>query len=197
MSIDVSRVYIFPIERLADAFAAAAEIAPRPREPRDFTIALPNGTSIRFPFAPRGNPPYALELDDFNSFEYRFRASGDDIEEYVRENPEPPFVLKRLKGGGLRGIFELILLVSVEPPYASFSFNTRCTSDCDVLGLRSVCEVLDFIGRCAEGLVTYEMVMGDRKIVEPFDEDLPPEVGVGDESELASIVAYVRRLEGA
>lgn len=193
MSLDASRDYIFPLERVAEAFAAAAELALPQRDPRDHEIALPNGSSIVFPFAPDSKPPYVLELDDFLSLDYRFRASGDDIEEYVRENPEPPFTIKRLKGGGLRGTFELRLIVSVEPPYVSFSFCNQSNADCDVVFLPSVCDVLDHIGNSAQGIVTYQSVMGDRKILEPFEEDLPSS---GFPS-LASIVDYVHARESA
>ncbi len=190
MSIDVSRTYIIPIDRLSDAFAAAAEIAPRVREPESVSIALPDGSSVAFPFAPEEDPPYTLEVGGYLSFEYGFRASGDDIEDYVRRNPEPPFAVKRLKGGGLRAIFWLDLIVAIEPPFASFGFHNLGKDDCDVLDLRSVRDVLDYIGRCAEGLVTYETVMGEHRLLSPFESDLPSWAGDEDDSNLARIVAF-------
>jgi hypothetical protein len=196
MSVDVSRSYIISTERLRDAFEAAAEIAPRSREPREYRIALPDGSAIVFPFAPFGEqPPYVLRTDpqDFLSFDYAVRvACGDDVDAYLRRNPEPPFRVKRLKSGGMRAIVYTRLLVSADPRYAVFSFSNTSNEDCDVLDLPSVCDVLDYVGRCADSLVTYRTVMGEDQLVEPIQGDLPKLAHGDDEGDLSLIVEYVQ-----
>ena len=90
------------------------------------------------------------------------------------------------------------LCVSTEPPYASFDFQAEGAS-CDVLSLRSVCQVLDYIGRCGEGLATYEWNPDGSFLVYPLEGRMPSFDDEDDDggSELAQIVAYVRSLGSA
>ncbi len=196
MSVLVSRTYIIPIERLVDAFAAAVEIAPRRREPREFSITLLDGSSVSFPFKPLyQEPPYAIGSGDIDSLEFLYgvrAAGGDDVEAYLRVNPEPPFNVKRLKRGGLVVVASLWLSVRTEPPYASFGFQAEGDS-CDVLSLPSVCGVLDYIDQCAGGLVTYRSDPDGSFLISPFEVKLPVfEDDDEGEKELTRIVEYVR-----
>jgi hypothetical protein len=197
MSVDVSRSYIISTERLRDAFEAASEIAPRSKNAREYRIALPGGSEVVFPFAPFGEqPPFVLGTGpgEFLSFDYAVRvACGDDMVAYLRRNPEPPFRMKRLKSGGMRAIAYPQLLVSADPRYAVFSFGNTSNKDCDLFDLRSVCDVLDYVGRCADSLVTYQTVMGEDRLVEPIQGDLPKLADGDDEAELALIVEYVQK----
>jgi hypothetical protein len=79
----------------------------------------------------------------------------------------------------------------VEPPYAEVSFHNQHKDDCDIFILRSVCDVLDYVGHCAESLVTYETVMGEVNLIEPFEEKLPRMVDEDGNRELARIVEHV------
>lgn len=212
MSVDVSRTYILPIERLADAFAAVVEISTARRGPAAHSIGLPDGSSVALPFAPLfGEPPYVLEDGEFLSFDCAISAAGgDDIEAYLRADPDPPFGFNRLKGGDIRVVAYLGLSVSAGAPCASLSFhNLRSGSDCRVLALRSVCDVLDYIARCAGGLVTYETSMGESRLLSPIEGPLPSFENRGDEQDgdddaadddgaagMARIVEYVRGQEG-
>lgn len=191
MSIDFSRTYIVPIERAADAFAAAAEIAIRP-EPYDCRIVLPDGSLVVFPLAPVDREPLnALSAERSVSFDFAFGADGDDITDYLRRDAEPPFLVERLNSEGTRALVRLRLFVSADPLYIAFTFHNTCNKDCDLLGLRSVCDALDYVGRCAESLVTYETVMGEDRLIEPFNGVLPPSDGPDGGMRLARVVEYV------
>jgi hypothetical protein len=111
VSIDVSRSYIIPVENLSLAFAALAEIAPKRRTPREYSIELPDGSSVSFPFAPDlDRTPFVLKAggDKSLSFDYAFRVGGgDDMVEYLRRNSDPPIFRQahqvgRRSGHGVR-----------------------------------------------------------------------------------------------
>lgn len=192
MSIDVSRTYVVPIERLADAFAAAAEVAVRGQEAHEYPILLPDGSSVVFPLAPvHHEPPYVLGAEGLLSFDFIFCvAGGDGIIERLEGDPERPLQVDRPKSGGTPALISLRLAASTESLYGAFTFRNTCNRDCDVLSLRSVCDVLDYFGRCADSLVTYETVMGEDRLIEPFKGALPPLAEPDSGMKLARIVEY-------
>ena len=163
MSVDVHRHYIFPVERLRDAFEAAAEVHARSRNPLQTPLLLPDGSLIHVPFAyddavdaNKPQPRRTLEPGDALSFGYLLRVFVDEsLEEYLDPEDES-YRVRHLKGGGRRAIFPLFLDVRVEPPYAEFVFSNPTTRLAFVLFAPSSVAVLDYIGRQAGALVTYE-----------------------------------------
>ena len=198
MSEDVSRSYLIPSDRLADAFAATAEILAKSREPEEHRIDLPDGTSIGFPAAPDLDMPHELEPGRVLDFDLAIRfGAGDDVDAYLRQEPEAQIQVKRLKSGGLRSIAYLGLTVSIQPPFARFTFSTSSGrfSHCEVLDLPSLIVVLDYVGRSAGWLLTFVSGMGEDRLVEPFESALPYMGDEDDSPRLARIVEWVRARE--
>lgn len=196
MSIIVCRHYIFPIERLRDAFEAATELHSRSKKPFTNPVLLPDGALVNVPFAyddildaEEVQPPYILKPGDGLNFEYMLRVFIDEeLAGYLNPEDEDYFV-RRLKGGGQRAIFPLDLNVRVEPPYAEFVFSNRTTQLAFVIDSPPTVAVLDHIGRQAEGLVTYEENPDGSFVVYPLKAKLPRR----DEGEMdmESIIRFV------
>jgi hypothetical protein len=205
MSIDVSRTHIIPIAALPAAFEALAEIAMRRRKPCEVPVILPGGATAILPYDPETPPfrpegskaPFDLTGERRRlAVDFPFRVAVDqEIEDYLRNDTESPFAIVRSRSGARRAIFVVSLSVSIEHPFAMVSFANITSRDVNTFQLKSACDVMDYVGRCADRIVTYMSEMGEDRFVEPITGPLPElsytEDGPG---EMAQIVEHVRRV---
>ena len=204
MSIDVYRRHIIPIEALPAAFEALAEIAVRRRNPHELPVILPGGATAILPYAPddffRPEIPFDLARSEEElTVVFGFRVGFDStIEEYVEQNPEPPFGVVRSRHGVRRALFGVLLSIYLEPPFALIEFSNTSSSSSIAFGLEPSCEVMDYVGRCADRIVTYWDAMGHAHLVWPIEGPWPDSLNRGERSvETAAIVDHVRRLADA
>jgi hypothetical protein len=205
MSIDVSRAHIIPIEALPAAFEALAEIAMRRRKPCELPVILPGGATAVLRYGPEAPPlrpegskaPFDLTGDGRRlAVDFPFRVAVDqEIEDYLRNDPEPPFAIVRSRSGARRAIFIVSLSVSIEHPFAMVSFADITSRDVTTFQLKAACDVMDYVGRCADRIVTYMSEMGEDRFVEPITR-LFPELSYTEDGpgEMARIVEHVRRV---
>jgi hypothetical protein len=203
MSIDVGRTHIIPVELVPAAFEALAEIAMRRREPCEVALALPGGATAVLsydpqtpPFRPAGSTaPFDLTRDGRRlRVDFPFRVAVDrEIEDHLRDEGGATFVLVRSRPGARRAIFTVSLSVAIERPFAMVSF-ANIAPDTAAFQLRSACDVMDYVGRYADRIVTYASEMGEDRFVWPMTGPLPV-LSYTDEGpgEMAQVVAHVRR----
>ena len=210
MSLDASRSYIIPAHSLATAFDALAEIAMKRRDPLELKVKLPDGaTAVISACEPshdaddedsdhkiQRETSVAL-INDGDEFlvEYQFRVAFDnEMEKYLKQNPEPPFHFVRSKSGGRRAIFGVYLTVTLEFPYAMITFANMDSDDIDTFYLKAACDVMDFVGNCADRIATFKTVMGDSHLVMPIARPLPHSLFSDEErGDLSRIVGFVEQ----